>query len=147
MVEEKKIESPTPLLTANLSYPTRPYVAQIPFLLRWIEHVTDGGPSMPKAGSVEAEHVFRNQQQDEEEQQQRLAYNRDMQPLEKVNPFVRWHRRWYRSQRIDPSPTVGVYYTPYNMTLEPWAMGLGDAAGCAKIFKQYRMSDHRCRSR
>jgi hypothetical protein len=31
---------------------------------------------------------------------------------------------------------VGAYYTPFNMALEPWAMGLGDM-GCAKIFKQY----------
>lgn len=140
MVEEtKKNESPTPLLTANLSYPTRPYVAQIPFFLRFIGHLTDGGPSLPKSGSVEAESAFRNQREDEEEQ--RLNYNKDTQPVEKVNPFVRWHRRWYRSKRIDPSPTVGMYYTPYNMALEPWAMGLGDN-GCAKIFKQYRMCTH-----
>jgi hypothetical protein len=28
------------------------------------------------------------------------------------------------------------------MTLESWAMGLGDAAGGAKIFKQHRMYLH-----
>lgn len=72
---------------------------------------------MPKAGSVEAEHVCRNQQQDEEEeeQQQRLASNRDMQPIGKVNPFV---VRWDRSQRIDPSPTVGVSDTLHSLTFE-----------------------------
>ncbi|CAF0804309.1 unnamed protein product [Adineta steineri] len=58
-----------------------------------------------------------------------------------INPFVRWHRRWYRSKGVDPSPTVGVYYTPFNMALEPWAMGIGDH-GCGKIFKQYRMCTH-----
>ncbi len=137
--EDKKSESSTPLLSANLSYPTRPYVAQIPALIRIIGHYTDAGRSMPKSGSPEAETAVRSQQEDEQEQ--RLVYNKDTQPIEVVNPFVRWHRRWYRSKAVDPSPTVGIYYTPYNMALEPWAMGLGDM-GCAKIFKQYRMCTH-----
>jgi hypothetical protein len=42
---------------------------------------------------------------------------------------------------IDDGIDVGAYYTPFNMALEPWAMGLGDM-GCAKIFKQYRMCTH-----
>ena len=75
------------------------------------------------------------------EQEHRLVYNKDFQPIEVINPFLRWHRRWYRSKAVDPSPTVGVFYTPFNMALEPWAMGLGDT-GCAKIFKQYRMCTH-----
>ena len=137
--KEEKSEPTTPLLTANLAYPTRPYVAQMPALMRIIGHYTDPGRPMPKAGSPEAEAVLRNQQEDEQEQ--RLAYNRDTPKIEKVNPFTRWHRRWYSSKVAEPSPTVGVFYTPYNMALEPWAMGLGDM-GCAKIFKQYRMCTH-----
>jgi hypothetical protein len=137
--EDKKSESKTPLLSANLSYPTRPYVAQMPALMRIIGHYTDAGRPMPKSGSPEAEAAVHSQQEDEQEQ--RLVYNKDTQPIEVVNPFVRWHRRWYRSKAVDPSPTVGVYYTPFNMALEPWAMGLGDM-GCAKIFKQYRMCTH-----
>jgi len=137
--EEKKSESKAPLLSANLSYPTRPYVAQMPALIRIIGHYTDSGRPMPKAGSSEAEAAVRSQQEDEQEQ--RLVYNKDVQPIEVINPFVRWHRRWYRGKGVDPSPTVGAYYTPFNMALEPWAMGLGDM-GCAKIFKQYRMCTH-----
>ncbi|CAF0735510.1 unnamed protein product [Adineta steineri] len=137
--EDKKKESKTPLLSANLSYPTRPYVAQMPALIRLIGHYTDSGRSMPQAGSPEAETAFRSHQEDEQEQQ--LVYNQDTQPIEVINPFVRWHRRWYRSKGVDPSPTVGVYYTPFNMALEPWAMGIGDH-GCGKIFKQYRMCTH-----
>lgn len=129
----------TPLLSSNLSYPTRPYVAQMPALIRLIGYYTDAGRPMPKAGSSEAEIAVRNQQ--EEEQEQQLVYNKDKQSIEVINPFVRWHRRWYRSKAVDPSPTVGLFYTPYNMALEPWAMGLGDL-GCAKIFKQYRMCTH-----
>ena len=141
MVEDTKDEPKAPLLSANLSYPTRPYVAQMPALIRLIGHYTDAGRPMPKSGSPEAEAAV------QDEQEHRLSYNKDTQPIEVVNPFVRWHRRWYRSKAIDPSPTVGVYYTPYNMALEPWAMGLGDM-GCAKIFKQYRMCTHmvRCSS-
>lgn len=143
MVEDTKVdtknESQTPLLSANLSYPTRPHVAQMPALMRIIGHYTDSGRSMPKSGSSEAETVVR--QQLEDEQEQKLVYNKDVQPIESINPFVRWHRRWYRSKVIEPSPTVGAYYTPFNMALEPWAMGLGDM-GCAKIFKQYRMCTH-----
>jgi hypothetical protein len=138
MPEEKASSSP-PLLSANLSYPTRPYVAQLPALVRLIGYYTDAGRPMPSPGSPEAETALRNQLDDEEEQ--RLTYNQDVQPIEKVNPFVRWHRRWYRSKRVEPTPTVGVFYTPFNMGLEPWAMGLGDM-GCAKIFKQYRMCTH-----
>ncbi len=137
-VEDTKDEPKAPLLSANLSYPTRPYVAQMPALIRIIGHYTDAGRPMPKSGSPEAEAVV------QDEQEQRLSYNKDTQPIEVVNPFVRWHRRWYRSKVVDPSPTVGVYYTPYNMALEPWAMGLGDM-GCAKIFKQYRMCAHMVR--
>jgi len=132
MVEDTKDESKTPL-------PTHPYVAQMPALIRIIGHYTDAGRPMPKSGSPEAEAAVRSQQEDEQEQ--RLVYNKDTQPIEVVNPFVRWHRRWYRSKAVDPSPTVGIYYTPFNMALEPWAMGLGDM-GCAKIFKQYRMCTH-----
>ncbi|UJR07699.1 hypothetical protein I4U23_011984 [Adineta vaga] len=143
MVEDTKVdqknESNTPLLSAKLSYPTRPYVAQMPALMRIIGHYTDAGRPMPAAGSPEAEAALRSQQEDEQEQ--RLVYNHDTQPIEKVNPFVRWHRRWYRSKGVDPSPTVGVFYSPFNMAIEPWAMGLGDT-GCAKIFKQYRMCTH-----
>lgn len=139
MVEDTKQEVKAPLLSANLSYPTRPYVAQMPFLMRFIGHYTDSGRPLPKSGSQEAETVLQNQLDDE--QDQRLVYNDDTQPIEVINPFVRWHRRWYRSKAVDPSPTVGAYYTPFNMALEPWAMGLGDM-GCAKIFKQYRMCTH-----
>lgn len=139
MVEDTKDEPKAPLLSANMSYPTRPYVAQMPALIRWIGHYTDAGRPMPSAGSSEAEIAVRNQQDDEQEQQ--LAYNNDTQPIEQINPLVRWHRRWYRSKVVEPSPTVGLFYTPYNMALEPWAMGLGDT-GCAKIFKQYRMCTH-----
>jgi hypothetical protein len=143
MVEDTKVneknETKTPLLSANLPYPSRPYVAQMPALLRIIGHYTDVGRPMPKAGSPEAETAVHSQQEDEQEQ--RLVYNKDTQPIEVINPFVRWHRRWYRSKSVDTSPTVGVYYTPFNMALEPWAMGLGDS-GCAKIFKQYRMCTH-----
>ncbi|CAF1114921.1 unnamed protein product [Adineta steineri] len=136
---DTKNESKTPLLSANLSYPTRPYVAQMPALIRLIGHYTDSGRSMPTSGSSEAETAFLSHQEDEQEQ--RLTYNHDTQPIEVINPFVRWHRRWYRSKGVDPSPTVGVYYTPFNMALEPWAMGIGDH-GCGKIFKQYRMCTH-----
>ncbi|CAF1105663.1 unnamed protein product [Adineta steineri] len=136
---DTKSESKTPLLSANLSYPTRPYVAQMPALIRLIGHYTDSGRSMPTSGSPEAETAFLSHQEDEQEQ--RLTYNHDTQPIEVINPFVRWHRRWYRSKGVDPSPTVGVYYTPFNMALEPWAMGIGDH-GCGKIFKQYRMCTH-----
>ena len=132
-------EDTPPVLSAKLSCPTRPYVAQMPFLMRIIGHYTDSGRPMPKSGSPEAEITLRNQLDDE--QDQRLVYNDDTQPIEVINPFVRWHRRWYRSKAVDPSPTVGAYYTPFNMALEPWAMGLGDM-GCAKIFKQYRMCTH-----
>lgn len=139
MVEDTKSEVKTPLLSANLSYPTRPYVAQMPFFMRLIGHYTDSGRPMPKSGSPEAENTLQNQLDDEKDQ--RLVYNDDTQPIEVVNPFVRWHRRWYRSKAVEPSPTVGAYFTPFNMALEPWAMGLGDM-GCAKIFKQYRMCTH-----
>jgi len=132
-------EDTPPVLSAKLSYPTRPSVALMPFLMRIIGHYTDSGRPMPKSGSPEAEITLRNQLDDE--QDQRLVYNDDTQPIEVINPFVRWHRRWYRSKAVDPSPTVGAYYTPFNMALEPWAMGLGDM-GCAKIFKQYRMCTH-----
>jgi hypothetical protein len=115
----------------------------MPAFIRIIGHYTDAGRPMPKSGSPEAEAAVRSQQEDEQEQ--RLVINKDTQPIEVVNPFVRWHRRWYRSKVVDPSPTVGVYYTPYNMALEPWAMGLGDM-GCAKIFKHYRMCAHMVRS-
>jgi len=71
----------------------------------------------------------------------RNVSNKDVQHIKVINRFVRWHRRWYRSKRVDPSPTVGVYYTPFNTALDPWAMGLGDI-GCAKIFKQYRICTH-----
>lgn len=139
MVEDTKDEPKEPLLSAKLSYPTRPYVAQMPALIRLIGHYTDAGRPMPSSGSPEAEAALRNQHDDEQEQ--RLAYNKDTQPIEVVNPFVRWHRRWYRSKVVEPTPTVGLFYTPYNMALEPWALGLGDL-GCAKIFKQYRMCTH-----
>jgi hypothetical protein len=139
MVEDTKNETKTPLLSANLSYPTRPYVAQMPALMRIIGHYTDAGRPMPKPGSPEAEAAVGSQLEDEQEQ--RLVYNQDTQPVEVINPFVRWHRRWYRSKGVEPSPTEGIYYTPFNMALEPWAMGLGDM-GCAKIFKQYRMCTH-----
>lgn len=139
MVEGAKDEPKEPLLSAKLAYPTRPYVAQIPSLIRFIGHYADDGRSIPSPGSPEAEAAIRNQYDDEQEQ--RLTYNQDIQPIEKVNPFVRWHRRWYRSRAVEPSPTVGLFYTPYNMALEPWAVGLGDL-GCAKIFKQYRMCAH-----
>ncbi|CAF1453673.1 unnamed protein product [Adineta steineri] len=84
--EDKKKESKTPLLSANLSYPTRPYVAQMPALIRLIGHYTDSGRSMPQAGSPEAETAFRSHQEDEQEQQ--LVYNQDTQPIEVINPFV-----------------------------------------------------------
>lgn len=135
----KQNEPAAPLLTANLSYPTRPYVAQIPALLRGIGHLIDGGRPMPNPGSSEAEAAFRNQSEDEKEL--RLAYNQDVSENEKMNPFVRWYRRWYHSNAVDPSPTVGVLYSPFNMGLEPWAMGIGDT-GCGKVLKQYRMCTH-----
>ena len=108
-------EDTPPVLSAKLSYPTRPYVAQMPFLMRIIGHYTDSGRPMPKSGSPEAEITLRNQLDDE--QDQRLVYNDDTQPIEVINPFVRWHRRWYRSKAVDPSPTVGGYYSPFNMAL------------------------------
>jgi hypothetical protein len=106
-IEDQKSESKTPLLSANLSYPTRPYVY--------------------------------NQKEDEQEQQ--LVYIKHVQPVEVINPCVRWHRRWCRSKAVDPSPTVGVYYTPFNMALGLWAMVLGDME-CEKVFEQYRMYTH-----
>ena len=83
--EDKKSESNTPLLSANLSYPTRPYVAQIPALMRLIGHYTDDGRPMPKSGTPEAETAIRSQQE------QHLVYNKDTQPIEVVDPLVRWH--------------------------------------------------------
>jgi hypothetical protein len=77
-IEDKKSESKTPLLSANLSYPTRPYVY--------------------------------NQKEDEQEQQ--LVYIKHVQPIEVINPFVRWHRPWCRSKT------------------------------CGKVFEQYRMYTH-----
>jgi hypothetical protein len=68
MVEDTKNESKSPLLPANLSYPNRPYVAQIPALMRIIGHYTDSSRSMPKSGSSEAETAVHSQQEDEQEQ-------------------------------------------------------------------------------
>ena len=143
MVEDKKIddaknESQNSLLSVNLTYPTRPYVAQMPILMRIIGHYTDSGRLMPKPGSLEAEIAVHNQQEDEHEQ---LVYNQDVQTIERINPIVRWHRRWYHGRDVEPSPTVGAFYSPFNMALEPWAMGIGNTE-CAKIFKQYRMCIH-----
>jgi hypothetical protein len=53
---------------------------------------------MTKSGSPEAEIAVRSQQEDEQEQ--RLVYNKDTQPIEVINPFVRWHRRWYRCRSL-----------------------------------------------
>ena len=79
--ENQKNESNSPLL----SYATRPYVAQMPGLIRVIGHYTDAGRPMPKAGSPEAETAVRNQQEDEQEQQ--LVYNKDTQSIEVINPL------------------------------------------------------------
>ena len=137
--KENSTNESNAVLSAKLSYPIRPYVAQMAALIHLIAHYTDAGRPMPMNGSPEAEAALRNQQKDE--QDQKLVYNKDTQPIEFVNPFVRWHRRWYRSKAVELTPTVGLFYTPYNMVLAPWALGLGDL-GCAKIFKQYRMCTH-----
>jgi hypothetical protein len=65
--EDKKSEPNTPLLSANLSYPTRPYVAQIPALIRIVGHYADFGRPMPKAGSPEAETAVSGQQENEKD--------------------------------------------------------------------------------
>jgi hypothetical protein len=54
-IEDKKSEFKTYLLSANLSYPTRSYVGQMPFLMHIIRHYTASGRTMPKAGTPEAE--------------------------------------------------------------------------------------------
>jgi len=68
MVEDAKNESESSLLSANLSYPARPYVAQIPALMCMIGHYTDSDRSMQKSGSSEAETAVHSQQEDEQEQ-------------------------------------------------------------------------------
>jgi hypothetical protein len=72
---------------------------------------------MPKANSPKAARAVENQKEDEQEQQ--LVYNKNVQTIEVINPFVRCHQHWYRSKAVDPSPTVGIYYTPFNMTVKP----------------------------
>jgi hypothetical protein len=67
----------------------------MPALIRIIGHYTD-------YGSLESETAVRSQQE------QRLVDNKDVQPIEVINPFFRWHRRWYRSKITD---CWGLLYT------------------------------------
>ncbi|CAF2503133.1 unnamed protein product, partial [Rotaria sp. Silwood2] len=76
MKEDKKNETKTSLFSANLSYAILPYVAQMPMLMRIIDHYTDTVRPRPKVGSPKAETTAQNQKEDEQEQ--RLVYNKDV---------------------------------------------------------------------
>jgi len=54
-------------------------------------HIIGPARLMAKAGSLQTETAVRSQQEDEQEQG--LVYNKDVQPIEVINPFVCWHRR------------------------------------------------------